>query len=51
MYGIYPYYPYNYGNNDGLGSGWIWAIIIVIIIIFFIWGGNNNCCNNGNGCR
>ena len=50
MYGMYPY-PYNYGNNDDLGSGWIWAIIIVVIIIFFIWGGNNNCCHNGNGCR
>lgn len=50
MYGyMYPAYPYPnyYNNNDGFGSGWIWAIIIVLFIIFFLFFGNNNHhCNN-----
>ena len=42
IYPVYPYQNYNSGNNDGFGSGWIWAIIIVLFIIFFLFFGNNN---------
>lgn len=43
MYGYpYPMYccPGNAGYNNGVGSGWIWAIIIVVIIIFFLFSGD-----------
>ena len=49
MYG-YPVYGGYGGNNDGFGSGWVWAIIVVLFIIFFLFWGNNNNYNN-NSCN